>query len=213
MITSFYNFGSFTHQNRVHTYDSGVEGEAPIQTPYRVMVNSDGAEWHDLVEQHGPFDYYLAVADGGVIISAEIDPDESQFANIDLVGINVSEGFPYTRREGGTIYRMIWNGTTIVEPPETIPDEISRRQFFQQLASLELITNNEAKAALQNGAIPAALQALINQLPSSERYEAEMLIIGASTFARLHPLCDQIRILFEWSEEQRDNFWRAASKL
>ncbi|MEN5278932.1 hypothetical protein ABE527_18545 [Brucella sp. TWI432] len=103
-----------------------------------------------------------------------------------------------------------------VEPeilPEPVPNEISRRQFFQLLAILGLITKNEAKAALQGGAIPAALQALISQLPDDEQFDAEMLIIGAATFARLHQLCDKIRILFEWTEEQRDNFWHAASKL
>ena len=98
--------------------------------------------------------------------------------------------------------------------PEATPDEISRRQFFQYLAVLEIITRQEALAALQSGAIPAPLQAIIDELPSEDdRFEAQMFIIGAQNFNRLHWLTDRVRLAMQWTLEQRDYFWREASKL
>lgn len=98
--------------------------------------------------------------------------------------------------------------------PDPIPDEISRRQFFQYLAALEIITRQEALAALQTGAIPTPLQAIIEQLPTEDdRFEAQMFIVGAQNFNRLHPLSETVRLSLEWTVEQKDDFWREASKL
>lgn len=98
--------------------------------------------------------------------------------------------------------------------PEATPDEISRRQFFQYLAVLEIITRQEALAALQGGVIPAPLQAIIDQLPTeNDQFEAQMFIIGAQNFNRLHPLSETVRLSLGWSVEQKDDFWREAFKL
>jgi hypothetical protein len=98
--------------------------------------------------------------------------------------------------------------------PEPVPDEISRRQFFQYLAVLGIISRQEALAALQSGAIPAPLQAIIDQLPTEDdQFEAQMYIIGAQNFNRLHPLSDTVRLALGWTVEQKDEFWREASKL
>lgn len=104
-----------------------------------------------------------------------------------------------------------------VEPepvPEVAPDEISRRQFFQQLAVMEIITKTEALAALQNGTIPPPLQVIIDQLPTEDdKFNAQMLVIGAASFNRLHTLSEVVRVALDWSIGQRDEFWRSASKL
>ncbi|MBK0022208.1 hypothetical protein IAE29_12825 [Ochrobactrum sp. S46] len=104
-----------------------------------------------------------------------------------------------------------------VEPepqPEPIPDEISRRQFFQYLAVLGIISRQEALAALQSGAIPAPLQAIIDELPTEDdQFEAQMFIIGAQNFDHLHPLSDTVRLALEWTVEQKNDFWREAYKL
>ncbi|GAA0613179.1 hypothetical protein [Paenochrobactrum glaciei] len=103
-----------------------------------------------------------------------------------------------------------------VAPPviELIPDEISRRQFFQQLAVMEIITKAEALAALQNGTIPDPLQVIIDQLlTEDDQFNAQMLVIGASTFNRTHPLAEIVRQAMQWSVEQKDDFWREAHKL
>lgn len=98
--------------------------------------------------------------------------------------------------------------------PEATPYEISRRQFFQYLAVLEIITRQEALAALQSGAIPAPLQAIIDQLPTeNDQFEAQMFIVGAQNFNRLHPLSETVRLSLGWSVEQKDDFWRQAFNL
>lgn len=110
-------------------------------------------------------------------------------------------------------------GNTIepyVAPPtiEIVPDEISRRQFFQQLAKMEIITKSEALAALTSGSIPTPLQNIIDQLPTDEdKFNAQMLVIGASTFNRTHPLAEIVRQAMQWTIEQKDQFWRDAASL
>lgn len=78
----------------------------------------------------------------------------------------------------------------IPEPP--VPAEISRRQFFQQAAILKKITNNEALAAVRTGAVPSALQAVIDAQPMDQRFGFEMIISGSESFYRVHPLIDII---------------------
>ena len=110
------------------------------------------------------------------------------------------------------------NGAWVyVEPepdPEPLPDEISRRQFFQQLANMDIITRAEALAAFQGGAIPAPLQVIIDALPTEDaQFDAAMLVSGAQTFNRLHLLAETVRQAMQWTVEQKDNFWIAAYKL
>lgn len=97
-------------------------------------------------------------------------------------------------------------------PPEGIPDFISRREFFQQLAVDKLITEEEAYAAL-GGVIPAAMLALITQLPAEEQFNAKMLVAGATDFYRNHQLTHVIQHMFNWTDERADQFWLDASKL
>lgn len=106
-------------------------------------------------------------------------------------------------------------GYVAPEPePELVPGEISRRQFFQQLAVMGIISNAEALSALQAGAIPAPLQIIIDQLPTDDdKFNAQMLVVGATTFNRLHPLSETVRIALSWTEQQKDDFWIAANKL
>lgn len=95
----------------------------------------------------------------------------------------------------------------------TTPETISDRQFFQQLAILGLISQEEALAAVKTGDIPQAMQVLVNQLPQEQQFAAQMLIAGATQFNRSHALTAVIRTLFGWTSEQTDNFWRAAFLL
>lgn len=100
-----------------------------------------------------------------------------------------------------------------VPPPLPIPHAISDRQFFQQLAVMGLITQQEALDAVGPGIIPASMDALISELPSEEQFSARMLVRGATIFDRRHPLAGLIGSLYGLSEEQRDALWQAASQL
>lgn len=96
---------------------------------------------------------------------------------------------------------------------DLVPDEISDRQFFQQMAIEGRITQQEALDAVGSGIIPAAMDVLVEQLPSSQRFAARMLIRGATTFRRAHPVTELIGQLYGMTAEQIDATWRAAAKL
>jgi hypothetical protein len=97
--------------------------------------------------------------------------------------------------------------------PSAVPREISDRQFFQQLAIAGHITEDEALNAVGPGIIPAAMDALVSQLPDELQFGARMLIRGATIYQRDNPIADLIRQLFGWAEADTDDFWRAASLL
>jgi hypothetical protein len=112
--------------------------------------------------------------------------------------------------------RRRWNGKTIEAyvPPvvERIPEMISRRQFFEALARLGEITEDEAFAAL-SGTIPEAFMPLLNNLSADQRFSARMLLAGATTFERNHPVVKAISASPEWGAQKVDALWMAASQL
>ncbi|NLS08146.1 hypothetical protein HGP14_33670 [Rhizobium sp. P32RR-XVIII] len=100
-----------------------------------------------------------------------------------------------------------------LKPSQSTPEEISDRQFFQELANRSVITQQEALAAVATGTIPSAMLALINQLPEEQRFPAQMLISGATVFKRLHPVSAMIGGFYGWAGEQIDDLWSAAALL
>lgn len=100
-----------------------------------------------------------------------------------------------------------------VEPAPAVPLSISDRQFFQQLAVQGIISQDDALAAVRTGAIPEALQQLINGLPVDQQFGATMIVAGATTFERSHPLTIAIGSAYGWSVDRLDAFFRAAAAL
>lgn len=100
-----------------------------------------------------------------------------------------------------------------VPPPSPMPESISDRQFFQQLAVQGVISQDDALAAVRIGTIPAALQALINGLPADQQFGATMIISGATIFERNHPLTVALGADYGWTVAQLDDFFRAAAVL
>jgi len=185
----------------------GPEQEYPV----RIFRDKNGVDWFDLVKRF-PHPFYIAVDDNNRVVSMTDDFQQSQIAAYTLVGIDGDFGFTFG--PGGTVYGATWTGSEIISrASELVPDEISRRQFFQQLAVDGIITNAEALAAMKSVTVPQALQAIIDALPTEQdRFTAEMLVIGADTFNRLHALTETVRLAMQWTEEQRDSFWLEASK-
>mgnify|MGYP001413910286 CR=1 FL=1 len=105
-------------------------------------------------------------------------------------------------------------------PPPTLADmpDISDRQFFQALAlpPFSIITTAEALAAVKTGELPAALQAIVDAIPDpTARFNAEMLLSGATTFRATHPMVAGIAAAMTpaWTEEQVIAFWQFAASL
>lgn len=98
-------------------------------------------------------------------------------------------------------------------PPPPIPD-ISDRQFFQQAAVLNIITQEEALAAVKTGTIPTSLQAIVDAIPDAEqKFAVNMILSGATTFQRNHPLTNSIGTAMGLTEEEIDEFFRHAGLL
>lgn len=98
-------------------------------------------------------------------------------------------------------------------PPVTIPEEISDRQFFQALAMAQLITKEEAIAAVATGAVPAAMEAFFSGMTEDEEFSARMLLQGAVVFHRHHPLVEAFGALQGMTSAQIDGLWVAAAAL
>lgn len=96
---------------------------------------------------------------------------------------------------------------------QVVPTEISDRQFYQQLAIEDVITQSEALSAVQTGAIPGALASVIDAMPVDQQFGARMLIGGAVTFERAHPLTTTVAAAIGWSAERVDDFFIAAARL
>ncbi|KAA0689866.1 hypothetical protein DTW90_30710 [Neorhizobium sp. P12A] len=97
-------------------------------------------------------------------------------------------------------------------PPPELPS-ITDRQFFQQLAAQSLITQTEAIAAVATGTIPAAMQALVNQLPADQQFDAQMKISGAREFLRSDPLVAAFGQMEGMTSADIDALWVAAAAL
>lgn len=94
------------------------------------------------------------------------------------------------------------------------PMIISDRQFFQQAAIDGYITQADALAAVQTGFIPLPLQSIVDQIVDpNEQFAAEMLLSGATTIYRDHPLVAQIGAAFGMTSDQIDTFFTNAMAL
>ena len=93
------------------------------------------------------------------------------------------------------------------------PQEISDRQFFQQLAIMGLITEAEALDAVGPGILPASMLALIDQLPADQRFPAKITLTGATTFRRDHPLTPVLGGMYGLDDAALDALWAAGAQL
>lgn len=98
---------------------------------------------------------------------------------------------------------------TTVYAPETISD----RQFFQKLALDGKITFDEALAAVSIGALPEAVAAIVDTLPAADQFTAKMLLQGATTFQRSHPLVAIFATALNMDANDLNTFWFEASQL
>lgn len=111
---------------------------------------------------------------------------------------------------------QLYDGTTVTNPPPSphpVPEVISDRQFFQQLAIDGLITQAEALAAVKVGTVPAAMQTFINALPADQQFNANMVLAGATEFRRSNQLVSTFGAAQGMTSDQIDALWIAAAAL
>ena len=109
-------------------------------------------------------------------------------------------------------------GKTFSAPPApppvvVVPDIISDRQFFQQLAINGDIDQDEALAAVQTGTLPEKLADAIGALPADQQFPAHMLICGATEFHRTNPIVALLGAALGKDATALDAIWIAAFNL
>ncbi|AWB24197.1 hypothetical protein DA075_27705 [Methylobacterium currus] len=90
---------------------------------------------------------------------------------------------------------------------------VSDRQFFQALAQAGAITPDEALAAVMTGTLPTRIEAAVANLPEAERFAARMLVSGATTFERGHPMVARLGAALGYDAAALDALWRQAAAL
>ena len=155
----------------------------------------------------------FALLIGGQLREVRELPDRPE--NIDHKQI---EWFPVLR-EYGEPFSGVENGSYVFRTPDPatlpppVPESIADWQFFQQLAVMELITEEEAERAVAPGDIPGTILALIDQLPEEAQFPARIKLKGAVTFRRENELTQTIAQLYGFSDEQVDDLFRSAGAL
>jgi len=97
-------------------------------------------------------------------------------------------------------------------PPDPVPD-IDRRQLLTMLGLNGMITAEEALAAARTGAVPAQIQAVFDQLGPADKLAAEITWATMSVADRGHPLVAALAATRAMTDEQIDDFFRAAAQL
>lgn len=105
------------------------------------------------------------------------------------------------------------NVPEVATAPATLAPEISDRQFFQALANTGTITQSEAPAAVMTGTLPARIEAAVAGLPDAQQFAARMLLSGATTFERGHPMVARLGAALGYDDAALDALWREAASL
>jgi hypothetical protein len=99
-------------------------------------------------------------------------------------------------------------------PPPPVPETISDRQFAQVLAIDGLITQAEALAWVKGGTVPASIQSVVDGIAdASAKFGAQMLLSGATSFNRSHPMVTQLGTSLGMTPAQIDDIWRYGATL
>ena len=167
-----------------------------------ILKDKDGIEWHDLFKQY-PHKFYIAVDDTKHIISMTDDPEQSQIAGFDIIGID--DDYGETFGQGGSVYGKLWDGEKIVAAPLVFPP-LTARQFWQ--------------AALAIGVKEEDLIADIADKDSpfyiADEEERESVLIDikkATSFARDFPLLEKMAKVNKVPDAQLDTLWTWATNI
>lgn len=150
----------------------------------------------------GPTGNYIAMIGGQ---PDGVYPHEQDYAVVD----NVILPDPWS--PWGYTYQ---NGEFIPNPsvPPTPTQPISNRQFYQQLAVLGAITEDEAISAV-GGVVPGSFENFIKSLPANERFAAAVFLSGATIYQRDDAVVAQLGVYMGWDAQYMNDLWTEAAKL
>ena len=167
-----------------------------------VLKDKDGVEWHELFKRY-PHKFYIAVDDNKHIISMTDDPEQSQIAGFDIIGID--EDYGETFGQGGSVYGKLWDGEKIVAPPPVFPP-LTARQFWQ--AALVIgVREEDLIADIANKDSPFYIA------DEEERESVLIDITKATSFARDFPLLKKMAEVNKIPDAQLDTLWNWAANI
>ncbi len=167
-----------------------------------VLKDKDGIEWHELFKKY-PHKFYIAVDDNKHIISMTDDPEASQIAGFDIIGID--EDYGETFGQGGSVYGKLWDGEKIVAPPAVFPP-LSARQFWQ--AALVIgVREEELSSGIADKNSPFYIA------DEEERESVLIDISKATTFNRNFPLLKKMAEVNKIPDAQLDTLWNWAANI
>jgi len=185
--------------------------ESGVVVEYPVYEGNIRQRFLDPLVIFGQGEYF--VPPDGYEAVADVDPPAINPATQDL-----AEGEP--ELVDGQ-WRRTW--TVTASSPETVAERaavrratmppVSDRQFFQQLALMGHITEAEALDAVGPGILPASMLALIEMLPEEHRFSTRIILTGATSFERGHPLTAVLGGMFGMDDLALDELWQAARQL
>jgi hypothetical protein len=97
--------------------------------------------------------------------------------------------------------------------PPPVPSVITRRQLLIALTTAGLITEAEALAAAQTGAVPEAIDEFFSTLPSAQQTAARITWATMTQVERHHPLVHAVIDAQLATAEQVDALFTAAAQL
>ena len=167
-----------------------------------ILKDKDGIEWHDLFKQY-PHKFYIAVDDTKHIISMTDDPEQSQIAGFDIIGID--DDYGETFGQGGSVYSKLWDGKKIVAAPPVFPP-LTARQFWQAALVIGVREEN-LTTGIANKDSPFYIG------DEEERESVLIDITKATSFTRDFPLLKKMAEVNKIPDAQLDTLWNWAANI
>ena len=202
------NFGKLRASKEEITLGEDIKDDKgnSVQKAGTVILNTlkdkDGIEWHDLFKQY-PHKFYIAVDDTKHIISMTDDPEQSQIAGFDIIGID--DDYGETFGQGGSVYGKLWDGEKIVAPAPVFPS-LSARQFWQAAFAIG-VKEEDLIADIANKDSPFFIA------DDKDRESVLIDIKKATSFARDFPLLEKMAKVNKIPDAQLDTLWTWATNI
>ncbi|SEB54107.1 hypothetical protein SAMN05443249_0402 [Beijerinckia sp. 28-YEA-48] len=103
--------------------------------------------------------------------------------------------------------------TPLADDPRPLPLSVTVRQFAQASAMLGHITQTEALNWATRRSLPAQMEDMLDSVPEQYRWDARMLVEGASTYEPSNDFMSMFAIVANISEDQQFAIWRTAAAL
>ena len=183
--------------------DKGNIVQKARTTTINILKDKDGVEWHDLFKQY-PHKFYIAIDDTKHIISMTDDPEASQIAGLDIIGIDEDYGETFGYK-GASVYGKLWDGEKIVAPAPVFPP-LSARQFWQAAFAIGVKEENLI-ADIANKDSPFFIA------DEKDRESVLIDISKATTFTRDYKLLKKMAEVNKIPDAQLDILWNWAATI